>query len=565
MPPIDVLVLGAYFATVTLLSLFGLHRLVLVMLYYAHRHRVPPPEEPLTTAESPRVLVQLPVFNERYVVERLIDHVAALDWPRDRLSIQVLDDSTDDTVDIAQACVARHAASGLHISHITRIDRTGFKAGALAEGLRQSNAPYVALFDADFIPQADFLHRIMPSIVRHDDVGMVQGRWDHINRDHSILTRAQAVLLDGHFVMEHGARFRSGRFFNFNGTAGVWRRQAIEDAGGWEHDTLVEDLDLSYRSQLAGWRFVYRQDVAVPAELPEDARAFKSQQHRWAKGSIQAAGKLLGRVWRAPIGLSRKLEATVHMGNNLAYPLMVALLLLLPLALHFRVRGSLLMGLAVDLPIFVFATFNLAVFYALSEKEVAGWRGFWTRLPLVPFVLALGASLTPNNARAVTEALAGHVSPFVRTPKGGRAGATRYRLPLNLQTALELAFGVYYMVALGYAAWRGLWLAVPFLGLFGIGFLQLGIGSLLPSRQGSCQSMLLHVTDDGGRERGGSAAECKSCSGTSPQVIDAPRPATPAPAPAAARTPPTAPTAEQPTVPPQPAPSRPGTPAEAGR
>lgn len=529
---IDAIVLSAYFVTVTLLSIFGLHRLVLVLLYYRHRASAARAEPALAEADCPPVLVQLPVFNERYVVERLIDAVAQMDWPQDRLFIQVLDDSTDDTVDIVQAAVERHAADGLLITHETRADRTGFKAGALARGLERNNAPFVALFDADFIPQPDFLHRVMPSLVRHDDVGMVQARWAHLNREQSLLTRAQAVLLDGHFVMEHGARFRSGRFFNFNGTAGVWRRQAIDDAGGWEHDTLVEDLDLSYRSQLAGWRFVYRQDVAVPAELPEDARAFKSQQHRWAKGSIQAAGKLLGRIWRSDITLPRKVEATFHMGNNLAYPLMVALLLLLPLALHFRVRGSLLVGLAVDLPIFVFATLNLAIFYALSEREVGGWRAFWRRLPLVPFVLALGASLTPNNARAVTEALAGHVSPFVRTPKGGGGAAKRYRLPLNLQTAAELAFGVYYVAALGYATWRGLWLAVPFLALFGAGFLQLGIGSLLPGR---------------------------GLSGTAAQ------PPARAPAPAAGRTPATGPTPEPPTLPPQPARSKPGTRAEAGR
>ncbi len=533
MPSIEFLVLGAYFGTVTLLSVFGLHRLVLIGLYYRHRDQVPAPLPALADSDCPAVLVQLPVFNERYVVERLVDAVAGLDWPRDRLFVQVLDDSTDDTLDIAQAAVERHAARGLQITHETRADRTGFKAGALAEGLRRHNAPFVALFDADFIPEADFLHRVMPTLVGADDVGMVQARWAHINRDQSLLTRAQAILLDGHFVMEHGARFRSGRFFNFNGTAGVWRRQAIDDAGGWEHDTLVEDLDLSYRAQLAGWRFVYRQDVAVPAELPEDARAFKSQQHRWAKGSIQAARKLLGRVWRAPIPLARKVEATFHMGNNLAYPLMVALLLLLPLALHFRVRGSLWMGLAVDLPIFVFATLNLALFYALSQREIAGWAGFWKRLPLVPFVLALGASLTPNNARATTEALLGHDSPFVRTPKGGGAARARYRLPLNLQTGVEILFGLYYTGALIYATGRGLWLAVPFLALFAGGFLQLGIGSLTPSPA--------RINAPGGRLAPGRTA------------------------PGAARTPATEPRPEPAKLPLQPAQSRPDTTAAAGR
>jgi len=476
------LVLGAYFITVSLLSIFGLHRLSLVLLYYRNRKAAADVTEPVADADCPTVLLQLPVFNERYVVKRLIDAVAALDWPRDRLIIQVLDDSTDDTVEIAQRVVESWAARGLRISHETRVDRTGFKAGALAEGLRRNNSEFIAIFDADFIPPADFLRRIMGSLLDDDSVGMVQARWDHLNREQSLLCRAQAILLDGHFVMEHGARFRSGRFFNFNGTAGVWRRQAIEDAGGWSHDTLVEDLDLSYRSQLAGWRFIYRQDIAVPAELPEDARAFKSQQHRWAKGSIQAARKLLPIMWRAPVSLGRKLEATFHMGNNLAYPLMVLLLFLLPAALHMRVRGSLLVGLAVDLPIFVFATLNLVVFYAFSEKEVGGWFAFWRRLPLIPFVLALGASLTPNNARAVGEALAGQESPFVRTPKRGGSDGKRYRLPLNAQTLLEIAFGLYYSGTLIYAISRGFWLATPFVGLFALGFLQLGLGSLVTAR-----------------------------------------------------------------------------------
>jgi len=471
-------ILGAYFVTVGLLSVFGLHRLGLVLLYYAHRRNAAATTDPVSDADAPTVLVQLPVFNERYVVERLIDAVAELDWPRDRLIVQVLDDSTDDTVAIARRAVAKQAAQGLRITHERRESRVGFKAGALAEGLRRCDAPFVAVFDADFVPPASFLRDVMGSLVEDDGVGMVQARWVHINRDESLLCKAQAVLLDGHFIMEHGARHRAGRFFNFNGTAGVWRRQAIDDAGGWSHDTLVEDLDLSYRSQLAGWRFVYRQDIEVPAELPEDARAFKSQQHRWAKGSIQAARKLLPTIWRAPVSLLHKVEASFHMGSNLAYPLMVLLLMVLPLALHVRVRSSLLVGLAVDLPIFVFATVNLAIFYALSEKEVGGWRAFWTRLPLVPFVLALGASLTPNNARAVGEAVVGQESPFVRTPKSGGRKAAGYKLPLNAQTALELIFAVYYTAAFAYAVYRGFVLALPFVGLFALGFWQLGVGSL---------------------------------------------------------------------------------------
>ncbi len=477
---LEPIVLVAYIVTVAALSAFGFHRLVLMVLYFRHRDRAMALPEPLADELCPHVLVQLPVFNERFVVQRLLDSVCAMDWPRDRLHLQLLDDSTDDTLEVSQAACAAWRARGIDVELVTRADRTGFKAGALQAGLKRSSAPFVAIFDADFLPPTDFLRRIMPPLVEDEGLGMVQGRWGHINRGHSLLTRAQAILLDGHFVMEHGARFRAGRFFNFNGTAGVWRRQAIDDAGGWEGDTLTEDLDLSYRSQLAGWRFAYLQALEVPAELPEDPRGFKNQQHRWAKGSIQTARKLLPRIWRSDQPLENKIEATFHMANNLAYPFMVVLLLLLPVALVLRAGDGLWIGLAVDLPVFLLATANLMAFYALSEREVD--RSSWLkRSVLVPFVLGLGASLTANNARAVWEALRGHRSPFVRTPKGGgQTAARRYRPRLGLQPFVETAWGLYYGAAAVFAAWAGLWVSLPFLVLFSAAFLLLGVGSLLP-------------------------------------------------------------------------------------
>jgi len=485
MPWYEIAALTAYFASASLLSVFGAHRLALVILYYRHRRRAAGLPAPLADEDCPLVLVQLPVFNERYVVERLVDHVAALDWPRDRLRVQLLDDSTDDTLLVSRRAVQRLRRSGLDIELVARDQRAGFKAGALAEGLerdaRRTAAPFVALFDADFLPHPDFLRRALRPLVGDDGVGMVQARWAHINRRQNLLTRAQAVLLDGHFVMEHGARFRSGRFFNFNGTAGVWRRRAIDEAGGWEGDTLTEDLDLSYRAQLAGWRFVYLQDLAVPAELPDDPRSFKTQQHRWAKGSIQTARKLLPRIWRAELPLRVKVEAAFHMGSNLAYPLMVVLLALLPIALLVRVDGRAWTGPLVDLPIFVFATLNLMVFYAASELELRDGR-WLRRLPLVPFVLGLGASLTPNNARAVWEAIRGVRSPFVRTPKAGGQGVGRYRSRPGLQSMVEVAAALYYLAATALAAVHGLWLALPFLALFASAFTLLGVGSLVPRR-----------------------------------------------------------------------------------
>lgn len=485
-PPWEAAILGVYLVSVLALSLFGLHRLSLLALYFRHRDRAIPLPEPLDDARCPHVLVQLPVFNERYVVERLVDSVAALDWPRDRLHIQLLDDSTDDTVEISSRVVRKHRKAGLDIELLCREDRAGFKAGALQAGLDHAPQwPFVTIFDADFLPPADYLRRIVPPLLDDEGLGMVQARWGHINRDDTLLTRAQAILLDGHFIMESGARFRGGRFFNFNGTAGIWRRKAIGDAGGWEGDTLTEDLDLSYRAQLAGWRFAYLQALEVPAELPSDPRAFKGQQHRWAKGSIQTAQKLLPRIWRSDLPWTHKLEATFHMGNNLAYPFMVALLLVLPAAVVLRAGSPLWLGLVVDLPVFVFATLNLMLFYALAEREVS--RTHWKqRALLVPFVLGLGASLTPNQARAVWQAVRGHRSPFVRTPKaGGNLLTTRYRPRVGWQALVEIGAGLYYLAATVFAASHSLWLALPFLLLFASGFLVLGLGSVLPSINGA--------------------------------------------------------------------------------
>jgi len=475
----SVLTLAAYLVTAVLLSIYGVHRLALLALYYRHRSAACPAVAEIAEEDLPEVLVQLPIFNEKHVAQRLIDAVAALDWPRTRLQVQVLDDSTDSTTRIIAAVCARHRALGLQIDHVRRDRRDGFKAGALAHGmqLNSGGAPLIALFDADFVPGADFLRRTVPALLAEDSIGMVQCRWGHLNRRENLITRLQAILLDGHFVIEHSARFRSGRFFNFNGTAGIWRRSAIEDGGGWQGDTLCEDLDLSYRSQMAGWRFVYLQDFEVSAELPAGVAAFKSQQHRWAKGSIQTAGKLLPTLWRSPLPLSVKVEGTFHLAANLAYPLMAGLLILLPLSLVTRLQLDWTWGLLVDLPIFICATVNLVLFYAAAEKELRDGR-WLQRLHLIPMVLALGASLTVNNSRAVWQAVRGHTSPFVRTPKAGAASEGKYPMPASRQAWLEVAFGLYYCATLLFAAYHHLWHALPFLLLFSLGFLYLGLASL---------------------------------------------------------------------------------------
>ncbi|MFG0317120.1 MAG: cellulose synthase family protein [Planctomycetota bacterium JB042] len=481
MAPWEQIVLTAYYAVLVILSIYGLHRYALVWLYYRTKDRAPRPAGRFSA--PPKVCVQLPVFNEATVVERLIDAVCAFDWPRDRLEVQVLDDSTDETVEIARACVDRWRARGVDVVHLHRHDRTGFKAGALAAGMERTDADLLAIFDADFVPPPDLLRRTIDHFT-DDGVGMVQVRWGHLNRRFSTLTYLQSVFLDGHFVIEHTARNRSGRFFNFNGTAGIWRRECIQEAGGWQHDTLTEDLDLSYRAQLRGWRFVFLPEVVSPAELPVEMNSFKSQQHRWAKGSIQTCRKLLPTIWRADVPLKAKVEATFHLTNNLAYLFMIALALLMLPAVLVRARalGS-VSGLVFDLSIFVAATSSVLAFYAAAQREV--YRDWKRTLLYFPALVALGIGISVNNAKAVVEALLGHESPFVRTPKyavGERrdAGAGLFRYVGSRQRvgAIEFALAAYFVVLTGLAAANALWTTAFFLSLFLAGYLWVAIASL---------------------------------------------------------------------------------------
>jgi cellulose synthase/poly-beta-1,6-N-acetylglucosamine synthase-like glycosyltransferase len=476
---IELAVLASYLFVLSLLGLYGVHRLFVVWLYYRSPAR-PPGSLP---RELPVVTVQLPVFDERHVVARLIDAVCQLDWPRDRLEVQVLDDSTDATSAIAEACANAWRRLGIDVRVIRRGDRVGYKAGALQHGLGEAKGELIAIFDADFVPPRDFLRRMVPSF-DDPDVGMVQARWGHLNDDASWLTRAAALLLDGHFVLEHTARHRSGRFFNFNGTAGIWRRECIEDAGGWQHDTLTEDLDLSYRAQLRGWRFVFRPDVVVPAELPSDMRSYKTQQLRWATGSIQTARKLGGAIARADLPWWVKLESFVHLGANGAYALVLALAILLPANVALRGRGTLHEWLTLDLPVFVLATGSVTFFYAVVARETGQHPlRFLARLPIL---FALGIGLAINQTRAVVDGLRPRVGAFVRTPKSGsrgnvpgvRLGADRS--PLGWLSWIELALAIVYGAAIAIAVVYGYWASVPFLVLFGAGFALVALGSILP-------------------------------------------------------------------------------------
>jgi cellulose synthase/poly-beta-1,6-N-acetylglucosamine synthase-like glycosyltransferase len=478
-------VLTALYLTILLaLAVYGFHRSLLVYLYYRHRDRHP--KVIGTYAELPAVTVQLPLFNEMYVAERLLDSVALIRYPRDRFQIQVLDDSTDETRDICLRKIEalKNLYPDLDIEYLHRTDRSGFKAGALENGLRTAKGELVLIFDADFLPTPDILERTVNHFV-DPGVAVVQCRWEHINRDFSALTEAQALMLNGHFIMEHAARNRSGRFFNFNGTAGLWRRAAIVDAGGWHHDTLTEDMDLSYRAQLRGWRFVYLPEIEAPAELPVEMSAFKAQQFRWAKGSIQVARKLLPRILRSNATFAQKTEAFFHLTNNFAYPLLLMLSLLLLPNLIVRTTHGVREVLMIDLPLFFGTTLSIASFYLASEREIARLRGDnaygpWHTLRHLPLVLSIGIGLCVNQTRAVIEAMLGRETEFVRTPKHGIRGklekwtGKRYRAARSLTPVAELLMAFYFLVAVNVAVEHGHYLSVPFLLLFLFGFGYVG-------------------------------------------------------------------------------------------
>jgi cellulose synthase/poly-beta-1,6-N-acetylglucosamine synthase-like glycosyltransferase len=480
MTTVEIIFLGVYFSVLCVLAVYGSHRYRMAFLYYRHKFKLPTPKAALE--ELPRVTIQLPIFNEMYVVERLVESVCRIDYPRELLEIQVLDDSTDETCAIARACVERQRQKGHDIVYIHRTNRQGFKAGALENGLKLARGEFVAVFDADFVPSPDFLLRTVP-FFSDEKVGMVQVRWGHLNRDFSILTQAQSIFLDGHFIIEHTARNRSGCFFNFNGTAGIWRRSTISDAGGWQHDTLTEDLDLSYRAQLKGWQFVFLPEVISPAEVPVDMNAFKSQQHRWAKGSIQTAKKLLPTILKSDLPLAVKREAFFHLTNNMAYLLMVLLSVLMPISMVVRFQHGLYGTLFLDLPFFITATASVCVFYVAAQREM-GVKG-WARVKYLPFLMSLGIGLAINNAKAVLEALLNQQSGFARTPKTGAEGKKvvavkkTYRGSKTLMPVVELLFAAYFTGALWFAIDARIYTSVPFIVLFQAGFLYVGVSSLL--------------------------------------------------------------------------------------
>ncbi len=485
---LDLYLMAAYFAILALLSVYGIYRYRLIYLFLRYRNHRPQPKAQFSPNRLPRITVQLPLFNEMYVAERIIDSVVKLEYPRELLEIQVLDDSTDETREIAERAVKNYFAQGFDISYHHRTNREGFKAGALEEGLKKSSGELVLIFDADFAPRPDCIRR-MVDYFTDARIGMVQMRWSHINADYSLLTRVQSLMLDGHLVIEQTSRHRSGGFFNFNGTAGMWRREAIEWSGGWQHDTLTEDTDLSYRAQLMGWHFVYLVDDDVPAELPVDINAFKSQQRRWAKGVVQVGLKLMGRMWRDPrLSLQVKLEQFFRLTGNLAAPLVIVLALInLPIIIV-RYNQGLFHLFVLDVPILTFSTLSVVAYYIVPQWYL-NRKSWWRSLKYMPFVMSMGIALTFSNARAVIEALIGVKSPFVRTPKYRIEGSgdktwtkkryVRRRLSVPV---LELLFALYFIITIWYAIESHIFGTLPFLFIYFFGYAYAAVMTIAQGR-----------------------------------------------------------------------------------
>jgi cellulose synthase/poly-beta-1,6-N-acetylglucosamine synthase-like glycosyltransferase len=480
----DILLLVFYCLMMLVLSVYSFHAYLMVYLY--RKNKVNRQKVRCQFTEWPSVTVQLPIYNEQYVVERLIASAAALDYPKDKLEIQVLDDSTDETREHAEQLAEKYRRQGINIVHLHRTDRSGFKAGALKAGLAVAQGEFLAIFDADFVPPADFLKDMMPYF-SSPKIGLVQARWGHINGQASLLTKGQAIGLDAHFVIEHGARNSSGIFMNFNGTAGIWRKQAIITAGDWQQDTLTEDMDLSYRAQLAGWEFVYVNDIVCPAEVPEEVHGYKAQQYRWAKGAIQTAKKLLPRIWRdSKLSGLRKWEATIHLTNHIVFPVMLMVTLLSFPMMILKVSQVTSRGFFIGATIFTLCAFSYPIFYIYAQKEIyPDWR---RRICFLPILMAGAIGLSVINSKAVFSALFNRQSAFARTPKynltlGKPKGwsGKKYKAKFEMTVVLELLLVVYTSAALWYAFEHMQLASVPFLLLYWLGFLFVGSLSVVHS------------------------------------------------------------------------------------
>jgi len=497
------LFLLVYFFILITVFIYSSHRYYMVYLYYKHQKDKPVLRN--TLDKLPRVTVQLPVYNEMYVVRRLIAASCDIDYPQELLDIQVLDDSTDETKEITRTCVEEFRDKGFNISYIHRDNRAGYKGGALENGLTYAKGEYIAVFDADFVPQRDILKKTI-HFFADKSVGMVQTRWSYLNRDYSFITKIQAIMLDGHFVIEHTARNWSGRFFNFNGTAGVWRKEAITSAGGWQNDTLTEDLDLRYRSQLKGWKFIFLKDELSPSEIPVEINGFKSQQHRWAKGSIQTAKKLLPRILKSKLPMKVKVEAFFHLTNNVSYLLMLILSMLIYPSMVARINIGWFKMIATDVPFLLVATVGISFFYICSQREA--YKNWKSRIVYLPMLMSLGIGLSVNNSKAVLGALFNRETEFKRTPKyrieekKDRWLGKKYRGEINLLVFMELLLGIYFTFNIYFAFVNKIYVSIPFLMMFQVGNFYVAFLSLFQVLLGALASnrFIRHFTSKGNTE-----------------------------------------------------------------
>lgn len=464
-------IIYSYFISLTILFVFGSSGFVMIYYYLKHRNTKQEPVDVLK--EFPAVTIQLPLYNEYYVVERLIDSVCLIDYPKEKFEIQVLDDSTDETTSLLTGIIEQYKNKGYDIHHIQRNSREGYKAGALKEGLKSARGEFVAIFDADFVPHTDFLMKTLPYF--HDSkIGLVQTRWEHLNSEYSFLTRVQAMALDGHFVIEQNVRNKAGFFINFNGTGGIWRKECIFDAGNWEADTLTEDLDLSYRAQLKGWKFKFLNHVTSPAELPSEINALKSQQFRWTKGAIETARKILPKVWKSDLSLEKKIHATFHLSNNIVFPfILLAGILNVPL-IFIKHQGGYETYFSV-MAVFVFAFIGSFLFYLYSQKDV--YKDWQRRMLLFPLFMAGSMGFAVNNTKAVIEGLIKKKSEFVRTPKYKVIDKKdawldkKYVLKkFNYTVIIESALALYCLFGVVSSIYYLELAAVPFQLLFTMGF-----------------------------------------------------------------------------------------------
>jgi cellulose synthase/poly-beta-1,6-N-acetylglucosamine synthase-like glycosyltransferase len=480
--PFDWCLLIPYFGTLFVLSIYGVHRYETMRRYRKYRKNLPQ-HPPTTFSQLPKITIQLPLYNERFVVARLLEEATKIEYPRELLQIQVLDDSTDETHPYTERLCNEYRASGFPVEYHHRTNRHGFKAGALQEGLATATGEFIAIFDADFIPPPDFLYRTI-HFFAEPEVGVVQTRWTYLNKEANVLTQVEAMLLDGHFVLEHGARCGSGLFFNFNGTAGILRRKMIDDAGGWQHETLTEDSDLSYRAQLTGWRFVYLPALECPSELPTETYGFQVQQARWAKGLTQVALKLLPRIFRANIPLRVKVEAFMHLTPNISYPLMIIVSLLMLPVMIVRFYMGVFQMVLIDLPLIVASFWSISAFYLYAQKELYP-KSWWKSIAFLPMLMGAGVALTVSNSKGVIEALLGIQTSFARTAKYGSNAngskpkvAAAYRRKSGILPYAEILMGFYFIYMADFAIQTLNYFALPFLLLFVCGYFWAGFTTL---------------------------------------------------------------------------------------